>query len=244
MKSTDNCTRLFLWSGPRNISTTLMYSFAQRRDTVVYDEPLYGSYLAKTGAKEYHPDAKLIMNQMECNEDKVIAMMTKPQPGKVLFFKNMTHHFLGADRTFMQAGLNIILTRDPVEMLPSFDKVIPNPTIEDVGYAEHIRLLDYFEKNGLDHVVLDAKKVLLNPEKVLKALCIVAGIEFSQDMLEWPAGPRPEDGIWARHWYRNVHQSTGYNTYSKKTEAFPNHLEPLLKECQAHYKILLDKALE
>ena len=60
-------TRIFLWSGPRNISTTLMYSFAQRKDTKVFDEPLYAFYLSQTDAKEYHPDAELIINSMENN---------------------------------------------------------------------------------------------------------------------------------------------------------------------------------
>ena len=34
-----------LISGPRNVSTALMYSFAQRNDTNYYDEPFYGYYL-------------------------------------------------------------------------------------------------------------------------------------------------------------------------------------------------------
>lgn len=37
------------WSGPRCCSTSLMYSFAQRDDCTVLDEPLYASYLAVTG---------------------------------------------------------------------------------------------------------------------------------------------------------------------------------------------------
>ena len=36
----DGVTRISMWSGPRNISTTMMYSFAQRADTVVVDELL------------------------------------------------------------------------------------------------------------------------------------------------------------------------------------------------------------
>lgn len=39
-----------VWSGPRCCSTALMYSFAQRTDTVVEDEPLYAAYLSLTGA--------------------------------------------------------------------------------------------------------------------------------------------------------------------------------------------------
>jgi len=36
--------RINLWSSPRNVSTALMYSFAQRLDTTVVDEPLYAYY--------------------------------------------------------------------------------------------------------------------------------------------------------------------------------------------------------
>ncbi|MED5317738.1 MAG: sulfotransferase family protein, partial [Bacteroidota bacterium] len=31
-----------LWAGPRNGSTATMYSFAERKDTRVMDEPLFG----------------------------------------------------------------------------------------------------------------------------------------------------------------------------------------------------------
>lgn len=37
------------WSAPRSLSTSLMYSFAQRDDTEVLDEPLYAHYLRVTG---------------------------------------------------------------------------------------------------------------------------------------------------------------------------------------------------
>ena len=41
MTRTEPKLRLNVWSGPRNVSTALMYSFAQRSDTRVVDEPLY-----------------------------------------------------------------------------------------------------------------------------------------------------------------------------------------------------------
>ncbi|MGB1729713.1 MAG: hypothetical protein ACPHF2_06915, partial [Crocinitomicaceae bacterium] len=78
-----------MWSGPRNISTTLMYSFAQRKDTKVFDEPLYAFYLSQTNAKDYHPDAELIINSMENNGERVIDLMTDDHKASVLFFKNM-----------------------------------------------------------------------------------------------------------------------------------------------------------
>ena len=71
----DNIKRICLWSGPRNISTALMYSFAQRSDTLVYDEPLYAYYLKNSNAKKYHPGTKEILSSMENNGTKVIEMM-------------------------------------------------------------------------------------------------------------------------------------------------------------------------
>ena len=56
-------------------------------------------------------------------------------------------------------------------------------------------------------------------------------------MLEWTAGSRPEDGVWAKYWYDNVHRSTGYQPYKEKTDSFPKHLLPLLKECEGFYSM-------
>lgn len=52
-----------LLSGPRNVSTALMYSFAQRADCSVVDEPLYGHYLRLTRAPQPHRDE--LLNQLE-----------------------------------------------------------------------------------------------------------------------------------------------------------------------------------
>ncbi|MEM9679586.1 MAG: sulfotransferase family protein, partial [Bacteroidota bacterium] len=138
--------RICLWSGPRNISTALMYSFAQRKDTKVFDEPLYAYYLHNNkAAQKYHPGAEDILSTMETDGNEVVKMMLNNDDKPILFFKHMTHHLLDLDRSFMKNTINIILTRNPEEMLPSFDKVIHNPTISDVGYALHIELLNYFE---------------------------------------------------------------------------------------------------
>lgn len=228
--------KICLWSGPRNISTALMYSFAQRADTRVYDEPLYAHYLSKTNADSYHPGAEEILATMENDGNKVVDMMMGEHDKPVVFFKNMTHHLLGLDRSFMKKGVHVMLTRDPVEMLPSFDKVIKNPSIKDVGYALHIELLEYFEANDIEYVILDAKKVLLDPQKVLNELCKRLGIPLDNNMFEWKAGARPEDGSWAKYWYKSVHTSISFMPYQAKTDPFPEHLKPLLAECLPFYE--------
>ena len=240
---TNTIKRISVWSGPRNISTALMYSFAQRKDTKVFDEPLYAYYLKNSTADEYHPGAEDILNTMETNGDKVVEMMLNTSEKPVLFFKNMTHHILDLNRSFMKGITNVILTRDPKDMLPSFDKVIKNPSMDDVGYKLHIDLIETFEKEHIDYVVLDAKNVLLNPEGVLRQLCAHIGIPFDDHMLQWTPSKRKEDGIWAKYWYDNVHKSSGFAEYKPKTEAFPKHLIPLLKECEPYYNQLQKLAL-
>lgn len=236
--------RVCLWSGPRNISTALMYSFAQRSDSKVFDEPLYAYYLKRhPKAHSYHPGTEDILATMENDGDKVVDMMLNYNEKSVLFFKHMTHHLLDLDRSFMHKTINIILTRDPKDMLPSFDKVIKNPKLEDVGYKLHIELLEYFQKNDIPFTVLDSKRVLENPKDVLSKLCEFIDIPFDDNMLSWKSQELQEDGIWAKYWYSSVHKSTGFIKYRLKVEPFPEHLKPLYKESNVYYQKLLKYAL-
>lgn len=238
-------TRICLWSGPRNISTALMYSFAQRGDTAVFDEPLYAHYLSKTPAREYHPGAEQVIAEMENDGEKVVSdLILGNHDAPVLFFKHMTHHLNNLDWAFMAQTVNIILTRDPYDMLPSFAKQIEQPALHDVGYALHLELLDYLRIIGQNPPVLDSKQTLLNPRSVLSQLCAQIGIPFDEAMLSWPAGARPEDGSWAQFWYHAVHRSTGFQEYSRKEGGFPENLRPLLAECQPYYEKLSALAIQ
>ena len=66
-----------LWSGPRNVSTALMYSFAQRDDVRVIDEPLYGHYLTVSGAD--HPGRDAVIAAMNCDGNAVMATLLADQ---------------------------------------------------------------------------------------------------------------------------------------------------------------------
>ncbi|WP_245189617.1 sulfotransferase family protein [Lunatimonas salinarum] len=232
--------RIFVWSGPRNISTALMYAFAQRTDTQVFDEPLYGYYLAHSPAKAYHPGTEDILRTMEHDGDRVVMAMQKNQEKPVLFYKNMCHHLLDLNRAFMKQGFNVILTREPREMLSSFREVIAKPAMNDVGYQAQVELLNYFRNESLPFVVVDSKDLLLNPAGYLERLCERIGIPFDPAMLSWEEGPRKEDGIWAPYWYSNVHRSTGFAPYKPKDVPFPSSLEPLLAACQPLYEKLME----
>lgn len=221
-----------------------MYAFAQRSDTRVVDEPLYAHYLSKTPARTYHPGAEEIIASQECDGDLVFRnqILGVSEPS-VLFVKHMTHHFIALDWAYLDRVTNVILTRDPVEMLPSYAKAVENPVLGDTGYAGSVRMLDYLLAQGKKPVVLDGREILRNPKAMLSQLCEHVNIPFEPAMLRWEAGERPEDGVWARYWYDSVHRSTGFMPYKVKTEPFPEKLRPLLNECQPYYEKLSSYAI-
>jgi Sulfotransferase domain len=237
------CLRLSMWSGPRNVSTALMYSFRGRSDTVVFDEPLYGHYLHVSGAD--HPGKEEVMATMDTDGERVVrdvllASCEKP----IRFYKNMAHHVLGLERTFLSELTNILLTRDPRDMLPSLAQQIPNPILRDTGLEEQVEILDMMLQSGQTPVVVDSRELLNNPKFVLQEVCNRLDIPFEETMLSWCAGPKPEDGVWAKYWYHNVHTSTSFGSYEAKKEMFPRHLESLLKESLPLYERLYDQAIK
>ena len=239
---TSSVKRVCLWSGPRNVSTALMYSFAQRADADVLDEPLYGHFLRVSEAA--HPLRELCLGAQDACGERVVREVILGAAGKpVAFFKQMAHHLVDLDLAFLRRTLNVFLTRDPEQMLPSLDSRIGPPTLRDTGFKRQCEVLDLLERWGQSPAVVDSRTLLQRPEATLRALCDHLEIAFDPAMLRWPAGPKPYDGAWAPHWYRNVHRSTGFQPYRRRTEPFPRELEPLLDECRPYYAQLMRRAI-
>jgi len=243
--------RLNLWSSPRNISTAIMYSFAQRKDTVVVDEPLYAHYLVHQPTQADHPGREETLASQENDGHKVIDwMLNHPFPTELVVFKQMTHHLVNLTEDFKVAALfgraampdqiqNILLIRDPRAILASFSKVVENVTAEDIGLPQQYTLFKILSEKDRLTAILDARRLLLNPQEQLKTLCGRIGIPFDEQMLNWPAGPRPEDGVWAKYWYANVHKSTGFKPYQEKVYQLSDALEEIAKGCMPLYREML-----
>jgi hypothetical protein len=219
-----------------------MYSFAQRDDIQVIDEPLYGYYLSVTFAD--HPGREEVLEAMELNPGKVFSTIDEAGKGrKNIFIKNMCHHFIGIPFSWIDGFNNIFLIRDPSDMLPSLSVQIPHPTIRDTGLKDQWEMYNYLLSAGQSPAVIDAEQLSNDAETVLKKLCRNLGIPFSFSMLSWEKGPRQEDGIWAKHWYQSVHNSTGFAKYVKKNLPVAGKLENLLEECKLYYRKLYEYVL-
>lgn len=238
--------RLAMWSGPRNISTALMRAWENREDCAVWDEPLYGYYLARTGIP--HPGASEIIAAQGDDADAIIARCTGAVPGgKAIFYqKHMTLHLLPElERDWLGQLTNCFLLREPEPVVASYAAVRDDLTLDDVGFRQQAELFDEVqEMSGKTPLVIDSRDFLLDPEAMLRAICAQLEIEFTPRMLQWPAGPRDSDGIWAKYWYDSVWQSTGFAAYrEKKVDLDPRQRE-IANQARPFYEKLYEYRLQ
>lgn len=230
-----------LWSSPRNVSTAFMYSFAQRTDTRVIDEPLYAHYLSKSQVQ--HPGQDEIIASQETDGNKVMQKILSRTSPKIIFCKQMTHHLIQLNTDFLSNSKNLLFIRDPKAIINSYSKVIPNPTMEDIGIKMQVDLLNELKSRKADYVVIDSSDLLKSPSAFLKKLCKTLAIPFDEHMLYWDKGPRKEDGAWAKYWYTNVHQSTEFSPYEEKEIKLSTAQLKLYTACIPYYNELTNHKL-
>lgn len=220
--------RIAMWSGPRNLSTAMMYAFGARSDFTVMDEPFYAAYLKATGSD--HPMSAEIVAAHQTDPDR-IALDCMQQGAPHIYMKHMPHHML-PDFPLAWAGdcINIHLIRHPARVIASYAAKREAPTLDDIGFVQQTELY-----NRLGGIVIDSTDIRADPEGMLRALCGAIGLAFDPAMLGWPAGPRAEDGIWAKHWYNAVHKSTGIAGAEGMLPEIPHSLQPVLDAALPHY---------
>ncbi len=234
--------RICMWSGPRNISTALMYSFRQRADTSVVDEPLYAHYLATTGV--WHPGREEVLADQDTDGAAVVRdVILGPSPTPVRFFKQMAHHLVGLDWSFLDQVRNVILTRDPRAVLASFIKNVEDVDVDTTGLPMSVRILDHLLDRGEQPVVIESRQLLEDPPAILAALCEAVEIPFDPAMLSWEPGPIPEDGAWAPHWYARTHASSGFEPYVERVIQLPPEVEEVADACRPLYERLLEHSI-
>ena len=225
--------RLAVWSGPRNISTALMRSWGNRPDCRVVDEPLYAYYLVETGVE--HPGRNEVIAAGETSWQAVVADLTGPVHG-VYYQKHMAHHLIPQlPREWISSLNNVLLIRDPAEVVASYIRLRGDVAEEDIGLVRQKELHDQL---GGAVPVIDSGDLLRNPEGYLRWLCGHVGVEFTESMLRWRAGPRDSDGVWARYWYDSVLASTGFEPYRRPRIELSDKAQRTVQRCRPHYEHL------
>jgi len=232
--------RLAMWSGPRNLSTALMRSFGSRSDAFVCDEPLYAHYLRVTGRP--HPGAAEIIADGETDWERVAAWLTGaiPEDRSVFYQKHMAHHLLDEiGREWLGALTHAFLIRDPFDMLTSLLAVFPDAVLADTGLPQQVALFDEtWRATGIAPPVIDSRDLSAHPRAILAQLCDAIGLPFQESMLQWAPGPRPTDGIWARHWYGRVEDTTHFVPFRPHNRSLPEDKQSVYRACIPLYERL------
>jgi len=228
-----------MWSGPRNISTALMRSWENRPDTHVVDEPFYAYYLHETGLT--HPVREEVIAAGETSWQVVVEQLTAPVEG-VFYQKHMTHHLLPQlPRDWIASLTNVLLIRDPAEVVASYVHSRADVTVEDIGVVQQSSLYDQL---GGSLPVIDAADFLRSPEGYSRWLCDHIGVEFTERMLHWPAGARDSDGVWAPYWYDAVLASTGFEPYRPRTVELTGDALEVAQRSRPYYERLYEHRLQ
>lgn len=229
--------RIVMWSGPRNLSTAMMYAFAARGDCAVWDEPFYAAFLASSGL--VHPMQDDVIAAGETDPAKVArACADDPAGGQPLFYqKHMTMHMMpDFPLDFMAMCRNVFLIRHPARVVASYARKREGPTLFDLGFAQQADLFQReADRLGAAPLVIDSADIRANPPESLAKLCGALGIAFTDRMLSWPAGPKPHDGVWAPHWYGAVHRSTGFEEAEGELPVLTAEYQHLADQALPHY---------
>jgi hypothetical protein len=239
--------RIAVWSGPRNVSTALMRAWAQRPDTAVIDEPLYAHYLHATGLD--HPARDAVIAAGDTDAARVAAALTDgpvPRGRAVWYQKHMAHHLLpGLDTGWLQRLHNMLLIREPALVVASYRRARAEVAPADIGLLQQRALFEQLsDASGRGPLVIDGERFLRAPEAHLRALCDDAALDFDPAMLNWPAGPHADDGVWAPHWYAAVWRSTGFEAWRARAAALDDAGRAVADACRPAYEALLAHAID
>jgi hypothetical protein len=156
----------------------------------------------------------------------------------------MAHHMEVMKKPFFDNAINIFLIRNPKQIIASYAQVIEKPVMRDIGIEYQYTLFQQLINQKNKVVVLDSNLVLENPEAVLRQLCAACDIPFDNGMLTWKKGPKPYDGVWAKHWYSNVHNSTGFAKQPTSERPLSANLQSLFNDERVYYEKLLPFSLK
>lgn len=188
-----------LWCGPRTLSTATMYSFAQRPDTSVVDEPLYAAYLRKH-PRIFRPYRDQLLEHGTCDGNDVLEKMPDIANGKgIIVAKHMAKHVDCIDKALLIGCnvKNVIIVRDPFDMILSWDVKQgvhqEGNTLEATSLPHMVQIYSEIRRlSGVPPIVVDSNLLKKHPKEILSLLCEKLAIPFCESQLQWTAGPKPE----------------------------------------------------
>jgi len=242
MTTQNKAKRIALWSGPRDIATAVLYAFAQRTDTTVTDEPLFGYYLGFTGIDI--PFRKEAINKMEIDPNKIIDMLVNCDLNKeVLFVKNKSDQAIGLQWDFMTSFQNVFLISHPKRMILSNDQEKEEQELLDTCYEIQYHQILYLMQLGIDPIVIDTDDLLDQPDAIMAHLCQQLELPFNSKMLKWEKGVKPFESLPSKNWCSNLRKTKSFRDLDKPVRKLNAKQTELAEECMPFYEKLKKYAI-
>ena len=229
------------WSGPRNISTALMRAWSSRTDTFVTDEPFYAHFLEFSQKK--HPMREKIIKHYLSDYNEIVEYLTYDIPNQktIWYQKHMAHHINDFSKIdWIKKCENCILIRHPKEVIHSYAAKNNLKGVEELGYPQQFEIIKFLKKVNQNYKIIDSADLLKNPKDVLSDWCESINIDFEKSMLHWEKGNHKYDGIWWRHWYDNVINTTRFQKYKEKDITIENEFDSIYNEAMEYYNYFKD----
>ena len=148
------------------------------------------------------------------------------------------------DMEFIRRMTSTFLVRDPAQSIPSYYRLDPGVTLEEIGCEAQYRCFGRFaEVTGRTPVVIDAGDLAADPAGTLRAYCRALELPFIPEALGWDA-ELPEAWRDVSGWHTDLAGSTGIaesrSSASPGLDAAPHlrdyyeHHLPFYRKMRAH----------
>ena len=182
----------------------------ERGDMTTLHEPflyLYYVHDARKRLPHLDVDPARPMSYEGIRSTILAAARTRP-----VFVKDMCYYVadrIHDDTDFIRRITSTFLVRDPARSIPSYFRLDPGVTCEEIGCEAQYRCFERIgEVTGRTPVVVDAADLARDPAGTLRAYCRALDLPFMPEALAWSAG-LPDTWRDVSGWHADLAGSTG-----------------------------------
>ena len=186
----------------------------ERGDLATLHEPFLYLYYVHDGKKRLpHLD---VDPRRPASYEAIRSIILETARNRPAFVKDRCYyvhdHILG-DVEFIRRMASTFLVRNPAQSIPSYYRLDPRVTLEEIGYEAQYRCFERIgEVTGQTPTVIDAADLAEDPAGTLRAYCRALGLHFMPESLEWNA-ELPDAWRDVSGWHADLASSTGITTH-------------------------------
>ena len=192
------------------MSSALERAMLERGDLTTLHEPfLYLYYVHDARKRLPHLDVDA---RRPTTYEGIRSMILEIAGTRPVFVKDMCYYIVDRihhDVDFIRRMTSTFLIRDPALSIPSYYRLDPGVTLEEIGCEAQHRCFERFaEVTGRTPVVIDAADLAADPAGTLRAYCRALELPFMPESLAWDA-ELPQAWRDVSGWHADLAGSTG-----------------------------------